>query len=248
MVLSAVVMLLLVEAQEGNPLSVAFSEASKAGEFRANLLTGWLVVRAHEGKQVQVEFGESGGEAVRGEGVGGEEWKRVNPTGPGVTLREADNVVTLSLSPQLRSPRITVLVPAKTNLKLISTGGKGVLVEGITGDIEIRTGGAGVELVEVSGGVVARTLKGGVTAKFKEVNPAKELQFHSAHGRIDVTLPAETKARLRMETRRGKVFTNFVMKTGVQPQGGVTEGEINGGGVNYGFVTGTGDIYIRKGI
>jgi len=238
----SVLLMLLVEAQESNPLSVAFSDPEKAGEFRANLLAGWMVVQGYEGKAVQVEVAEvRSGKAEEGE------LRHLNPGVSGLRLQEASNVVTMVMSSQLRSPRITVRVPVGTNLKLRSTAGKAVVVEGVSGDIEIRSTGATVELREVSGGVVAQTLKGGVTARFKQVDAGKELRFQSVHGAIDVTLPEQIQARLRMETRRGKVFTNFELKNAGKREGRVTEGELNGGGPSYGFTTGTGDIYIRKG-
>jgi DUF4097 and DUF4098 domain-containing protein YvlB len=92
------------------------------------------------------------------------------------------------------------------------------------------------------------------------------MSFTSLNGDIDVTLPADIKATVRMQTGNGEVYSDFdiaLAAPSVQQttegartgQGGkyrikveqVMVGRINGGGPDITFKTFNGDIRIRKG-
>ncbi len=91
--------------------------------------------------------------------------------------------------------------------------------------------------------------------------PAKPISFSTTNGDVDVTLPADFKANLKMRSLRGSIYSDFEMKlTSGQPQttsGGsdgkfrvqfdrTMYGTINGGGVEASFNTLNGKILIRK--
>lgn len=232
----------LAEVVEGEGLSASFSDGSQAGVFEARVLSGTLVVKGYEGKEVRVSWGEGGQPEA-----GPEEMRRLNAGASGIWLRAAGNTIRLGMSVQVRSPELTVLVPVKTQVKVQAVAGRSVRVEEVEGDVEVIAGGAAVELENVTGAVKAQTLKGAVKARLKTTAEGKAVRIRSSHGDIDVTLGEGAKAKLRMETRRGKVMSNLDLKAQKQEGARVTEGELNGGGVEYGFQTGTGNIYIRKG-
>jgi DUF4097 and DUF4098 domain-containing protein YvlB len=93
------------------------------------------------------------------------------------------------------------------------------------------------------------------------VDQAKPISFSSTNGSIDVTLPADLKANLKIRSFNGSIWSNFDMKlTGGQPVTGsggpdgkfqvkfdrTTYGTINGGGVDASFSTLNGRILIQK--
>ncbi len=85
------------------------------------------------------------------------------------------------------------------------------------------------------------------------------------NGNIDLTLPEDTKADLKMRTENGDVYTDFDVKMrplneppaadDQRDRGGRyraqitrnTFGSINGGGPEYDLRTFNGQIYVRKG-
>jgi DUF4097 and DUF4098 domain-containing protein YvlB len=108
---------------------------------------------------------------------------------------------------------------------------------------------------------VAHSLNGGVVATFARVAPDKAMSFSSLNGDINVTLPGDTRARLKMKTDNGELYTDFdVQLERSQPkvteendhgrhrikQDHTTYGTINGGGPEMQFTSFNGNIYIRK--
>jgi hypothetical protein len=90
------------------------------------------------------------------------------------------------------------------------------------------------------------------------------MSFTSLNGKIDVTLPADTKARVRLKTDNGAVYSDFDVKMEPDASKPVVEdnrgqggkyrikmdrsvyGSINGGGPEYRFETMNGNILIHK--
>jgi len=116
-------------------------------------------------------------------------------------------------------------------------------------------------LTGISGTVVADTTNGSIKVTMDRVDPGKPIAFSSNNGNVDVTLPADLKANLRLRSFRGEIWSDFDMKlTGGQPttsNGGsngpfrvefdrTIYGTINGGGTEASFRTLNGRVLIRK--
>ena len=250
----------------GDKLSIAFRDPARPGTVKMNILYGSITVKAHEGKDVIVETGnkeEKEREKDVPESAIG--LRQLNAMGSPITIKEDNNVVTISIGWKSRSENVTILVPAKTSLKLSATNGRLLTVEGIEGEMELNSTSGGIQLNDVSGSVVAHSLKGKVVANFKKVDPDKPMSFSSMNGTIDVTLPEATKANLKLQTNNGDVFSDFEVQ--MQPNATKVEtaeakpgekiksrirmesmmvGSINGGGPDYSFKNFNGNIYIRK--
>jgi len=257
---------LLGAQTSGDKLSIAFRDPARPGMVKMSILFGSISVKAHAGKDVIVETtAKTENEAARDVPEPARGLKRLNSTGSSVTLEEENNTVTVSMGWKARGENITLLVPTKTSLKLSATNGKMITVEGVEGEMELNATNGSITLTDVSGSVVAHSLNGKVLAKFKSVDPTKPMSFSSMNGTIDVTLPASTKANLKMQTNNGDVFTDFdvqmqpnaakVEKTEPRPgersrsrvhRESLSVGSVNGGGPDYNFKNFNGNIYIRK--
>ena len=256
-----------LEAQpaSGDKLSIAFRDPARPGTVKMNILYGSISVKTHEGKDVVVET-DSKGERERDVPESAKGLKRLNATGSSITIEEENNVVTISMGWKSRSENVTILVPVKTSLKLSATNGRMMTVEGVEGEMELNSTNGSIQLNDISGSVVAHSLNGKVVAKFKRVDATKPMSFSSMNGTIDVTMPATTKANLKLQSSNGDVFSDFEVQ--MQPNATKLEksetkpgdkgknrirmetmsiGAINGGGPDYSFKTFNGNIYIRKG-
>ncbi len=256
-----------LSAQSSEKMSIAFRDPSRPGTLKMSLLYGSIHVKVHAGKDVVVES-ETRPDKDRERDVpdSARGLKRINSTGSQITLEEENNVVTVSMGWRNRAENVVVLVPAKTSLKLSSTNGKSIVVEGVDGEMELSSTNGAIEMKDVSGSVVAHALNGKILANFKRVDADKPMSFSSMNGTIDVTLPAALKANIKMQTGNGEVFTDFdvqmkpsavkVEKSEATPgersrnrvrMESLSTGTVNGGGPDYSFKNFNGNIYIRKG-
>jgi hypothetical protein len=101
-----------------------------------------------------------------------------------------------------------IKVPRNTNLIIRTEIGGDVQVDGVEGDLDINSMNGEVVLRDIASSAVVNTLNGEINASFKRA-PVKPVSFSSMNGEIEVRLPGDTKANLRMRTHNGSIRTNF---------------------------------------
>ncbi len=257
----------LTFAQDGaQKATVPLDDASRPARIRAHLMLGGITVRGGNVKEITVEARSRGGEDGQHERRPSESrgMKRLNlPGNAGLDITEEDNVVDIKTSSFSRPVDLVITVPRRSSLQLKCMNNGDIEVEGIEGDIDANNLNGRVTLKNVSGTVSAHSLNGEVTAVLDSVDPSKPLSFSTMNGDIDVTLPANPKASVRMKTDHGEIYSDYEVK--FEPGARVEEsdsqhkdghyrlrfdrtlrGTINGGGPEYQFTTFNGQIYLRK--
>ena len=251
----------------GDRVSVPFRDSSRPGMVKVNLMSGGITVKGYDGKEVVVEARLRGGKTSRKEKQDNkaEGLKRIEIATTGLTVEEEDNVVSVSTSPLGHAVDVSLQVPAKTSLKLGCMNDGGILVEKVEGELEASNLTGPVTLTNVSGVVIAHSLNGEVRIQMDQVTPDKPMSFSTLNGDIDVTLPADVKARVKLETQNGAIYSDF--EIGLEKNPGLPSvedgrkdggryrivfdkgviGTINGGGPEIHFKTVNGNIHIRKG-
>ncbi len=248
-------------------VTVPLSSPSQPATVKARLISGSITVTPGSGSQVVVETqasGRPGRERVNPPPPPG--MHQIDVGGRGFSVEEDHNVVTVI--PDMRGGRngdnLTIQVPVNTSLELKTVNGGNVDVTGISGDLDVENTNGSITLKNVSGAVVAHTVNGAVTVSLDRLAANKPMSFTSLNGRVDVTLPADAKARLRLKTTNGAVYSDFDVKMEADNSKPVVEdnrgkggryrirmdhgvsGTINGGGPDYTFQTMNGDILIHK--
>jgi Putative adhesin len=239
-------------AQDG--IRIPFSDPSRPGRVVVHTLNGNIVVKAGPAGMVTVETKEMRHHRERSDGL-----HRI-PMQPGMQAEESDNTVTVSSNPPGDTDLYVTVPPQNASLKVNSISGD-ITVDGVGGDIEVDATNGKAVLTNVSGSAVAHSLNGGVIATFVRVAPDKAMSFNSLNGDINVTLPPDTRARLKMKTDNGELYTDFDVKLEASAQKVIEEndhgrhkikqdhttyGTINGGGPEMQFTSFNGNIYIRK--
>ena len=254
-------------AQEnpGDRITVPFSDPSRPHTLKVHLINGGITVKGYDGKDAIIEArGASAAEREhRRVPRGAEGMKRIDNTALGLTAEEEDNVLTISARPG-RESDLMIQVPVNTSLKLGCVNGGDINVDRISGEVEVDNINGGVTLTNVSGSVMAHALNKNVVVKLNAVTPDKTMSFSSLNGDIDVTLPADTKARVKLKTDNGEIYSDFDVRMDSSSQHPIVEdgrpnrgkyrvrvdhamyGTINGGGPEFQFQTFNGNIYIRK--
>lgn len=189
--------------------------------------------------------------------------KRLTGSSSGLEVEEEDNVVTINTQSWKAATDLVIQVPVASSLEVRSSMDGAVVVDGVRGEIDINNINGPVTLTNVSGNTLVHTVNGDIQVVLTRVTADKPLSFSTMNGDIDVTLPADIKASLKMKNEQGEVFTDFEVDMTRQPaRTEPTErteegryriafdkslyGTINGGGQEISFNTFRGDIYIRK--
>jgi DUF4097 and DUF4098 domain-containing protein YvlB len=247
-------------------VSAPFRDPSRPGLVKVNLMSGGITVKGYDGKEVVVEARLRGTKPSKKEDKKTEGLKRIEIATTGLTVEEEDNVVSVSTGPMNRTVDLTLQVPSATSLKLGCMNDGSIVVEKVEGEIEVNNLNGSVTLTHVSGVVVAHSLNGEVLTQMDKVTPDKPMSFSTLNGDIDVTLPLDIKAKVRLETQNGAIYSDFEIGLDRNPRPPTVEdgrkeggkhriqfdkgvvGTINGGGPEIQFKTVNGNIQIRKGI
>jgi DUF4097 and DUF4098 domain-containing protein YvlB len=244
-------------------VAVPLSNPSQPATIKVHLISGSIAVTSGSGSQVVVESSVHSREG-RAPGDVPPGMHRLDTGRAGLDVEEDHNVVTIGVGQFGGMGNLSIQVPVNSSLELRTITGGHIDVTGVNGEMDIENMNGAIVLKNVSGSVVAHSQNGSVTASIDKVTPDKPMSFTSMNGKIDVTLPADTKARLRLKTDNGSVYSDFDVKMepdankpvveDARGQGGKYSirldknvyGSINGGGPEYRFETLNGSILLHK--
>ena len=189
--------------------------------------------------------------------------KQLSGSSSGLEVEEEGNVVQINTQSWKAATDLVIQVPVASSLEIRSSMDGAVVVESVSGEIDINNINGPVTLTGVSGNTLVHTVNGDITVVLTRIAAGKPLSFSTMSGDIDVTLPADVKANLKMKTEQGEIYSDFDIDMTRQPArteaAQKTEqgkyriafdkslfGLINGGGQEISFNSFGGDIYIRR--
>jgi DUF4097 and DUF4098 domain-containing protein YvlB len=252
-------------AQESpDHVTVPLTDPSRPAVVHASLINGGITVTGYSGKDVIVEA------RPRHEGAReskpdrkAEGMHRLDSRGSGLTVDEQDNEVHIGTSAMNHTVDLNIQVPFHTSLKLKCLNDGDIKVEHVTGEVDADDLNGPVRLLNISGAVVAHSLNGDVVVTFDQTTPGKAMSFSTMNGDVDVTFPADVKARVKLKSDNGEVYSDFDVHPEAAPNSPkmtethgkdghfrvhfdkVVYGSINGGGAEMQFTTFNGKIYLR---
>ncbi len=198
------------EAAGNAPVQLKFSDPSKPGTVRLKLIGGDVTVIAADTPEVTLVSNVKTKHA-----------KEKSPDGlrrldSEVTYNasEKDNVITIEFGmdqpgPDPANARVSLTVPRQTSVVVSDMFGGRVAVKEVTGNVDVHNMNGDVELDHLGGGALVETMNGEVHATFAKVPTDKTLSFTSMNGEVDVRVPADTKANVRLRTHNGAIYTDF---------------------------------------
>lgn len=244
-------------------VTVPLSDPSRPHTVKAHLMSGGITVRGYGGKDVIVEARTRGASERSRPPRNAEGMKRIDNTSTDLNIEEENNVVSISTRSMNRPVDLILQVPANTSLQLKCMNDGDIAVENVNGELEVNNLNGAVTMHGVGGSVVAHSLNGRVAVTMTKVMPGKAMSFSSMNGDIDVTLPGDSKARVKMKTDNGEIYSDFEIRLEPSTKPAVEDsrgkgghfrlriekamyGTINGGGPEFQFQTLNGNIFIRK--
>jgi len=208
-------------AQTDRQLVMKLDDPGKPFTLNVNIGRAAINVSGYEGKDVIVEANAEG-----------------------ITATEKNNEVTVLSSNRKAFVRLDIKVPKTMGIfKLSSLNGGTIIVNDVTGNLELQNKSGGISAFNISGTVIAGTLSGKINVSFKNVDPGSPMAFSTVSGAIDVTFPASLKANLKVKQDNGRVYSDFPLT------GDPTDwryGKAGGGGPEILIKITTGSIHIYK--
>jgi hypothetical protein len=259
----AVAMTGLATAQQNQPeqIVVPLTLPDKPGRLIIERHQGSISVRGYEGNVVLVKafLRRSTGTAPADRDAEG--LKPVSAAAIQLDAQEVDNVVTVDAHSRNKSIDLDIWVPARFALKLGVLDDGDVIVDGLTGDVEVNNPYGRVRLERLTGSANVNTVDGGISVKFLGVATGVPLAFTSVHGKIDVAFPPDVDLTVRVKSDEAMVYSDFDIvvdkrKSRTDPAGKAggtkialeewTTGRIGRGGTDVLLNSFDGNIYIRK--
>lgn len=243
-------------------LVIPLSDPAKPGTLNVGLINGSIKVTGHAGKEVIIDAETITITNKKGkvdESASG--MKRITPRG-GLELsaEEKNNKIDVNSSSYRQPINLSIKVPQQFSLK-VSTVNKGnILIENVSGELEINNVNGDIIMTNVAGSAVANTVNGVIKANFKSVTDSP-MAFTTLNGNVDVTFPATIKMNAKVKSDRGEVYSDFDMDIDKSVPIGVRssqngmykvsvdewiQGKVNGGGSEIMMKNMQGNIYIRK--
>ncbi|MEM8969398.1 MAG: DUF4097 family beta strand repeat-containing protein [Bacteroidota bacterium] len=178
-------------------------------------------------------------------------------SGIGLSINEKGDEITVlkvgrnDVDYAFKIPKSTMVIVEELNFS-----GEDLKMKNLSGEIEVKTTSSDIELDNVTGPIVANSVSGDVEINFSQVNQQKPCSITIVSGDVDITLPSQTPANLKLGSVSGEVYTNFDIAMDNQEGGDLglvrigmgkpIKGTINDGGVDMQVKTVSGNIYLRK--
>jgi DUF4097 and DUF4098 domain-containing protein YvlB len=262
LILSALAVSALSLAQTTpNRYTIPLTDPGRPARVHIESVNGAVHVEGHAGKDVILEVSTSG-PAMKDRGTDAKGMKRFDLATAGLEAEEKNNQVKIE-SGGPGKVDLHVLVPAQSSVKVESVGGGELKIEGLTGGVEAEGVNGKIILTNLSGGVVSESVNGGIVASFTQLTNDKPVSLTSVNGPVEVTLPADVKAKVKLRSENGGVMSDFDLKTDPSDMAATSNGRdksgkfklkldrsvngsINGGGAELRIETVNGAIYLKK--
>ncbi|MFI5357892.1 MAG: DUF4097 family beta strand repeat-containing protein, partial [Opitutales bacterium] len=218
-------------ADETTTTTIKFSDPTKPGTLKVIVKMGDIAITGADTPEVSVRSSlKTKDPAPRADGM------RVLSESATFSLTEKDNVVTLDTGTDFWAGAagdagFKISVPRNTNVVVRNGFGGEVKVGNLAGDIEIKSLNGEIVLKDISGGALVETMNGEIKADLSALHEGKPLSFTSMNGEINIRVPADAKASVRLRSQNGAILTDFDEKALV------TKAEALPGGRRAGRIT-----------
>jgi hypothetical protein len=246
-------------------LTVPLSSPDKPFTLKVSLVSGAIRVSTYAGKEIIIDVaGSSTKREDEEDGSGSGSGMRRIPTGPSyeISAHEDNNTVSVHNNNPNQRTDLSLKIPANVkHLSLHTVNGGDIFVENVKGELEVTNVNGAIRLKDVAGSVVANTVNGNLMVNLLSIDPSAPMAFSTLNGNVDVTLPADVKADMKLKSDRGEIFSDFDFsidksepKVQKSESSGMyklvledwVRGKVNGGGPEMMMKTMQGQIYIRK--
>lgn len=243
-----------------NKYTIPLTDPTRPARVHVESVNGSITVETHAGKDVILEV--TTGSPLKDRGADAKGMKRFDLMSGGLEAEERNNQVKIESGSHAKVD-MRILVPPESSVKAELVGGGDLKIEGVMGSVEAECVNCKTILTNLGGAVTVESVNGGVQANLPRLSADKPVAITSVNGPIDLSLPADIKARVRLRSENGSVQSDFDLK--VDSSDATTTangrdksgrfrlrldrsvyGSINGGGTEVRLETVNGPIILRK--
>ena len=128
----------------------------------------------------------------------------------------------------------------------VNTGNGPVVISDARGRVQANTGNGRVRVATSSGPVSVTTGNGDIDARMSTLSKDADMQFHTGHGSVVVTVPSNLDADFDASTGNGRISTDFEIRVNGSLNTRHIRGTIGHGGSTIHITTGSGSVELRK--
>jgi hypothetical protein len=99
-------------------------------------------------------------------------------------------------------------IPSKADFFLKTVNKGSITVENMNGAFEVSNVNGGIDMSGITGDGIVSTVNGRVSVRFRS-NPDSRCGFRTVNGSIEVEVPDELSADLKLKTFNGEVYSDF---------------------------------------
>jgi DUF4097 and DUF4098 domain-containing protein YvlB len=265
-----------IAQKEEEQIKLSFSKPDEPGFLNIEAFQGNINITGYNGKEVIVELPPCQGDvhnpetprpeapssaATGNEEVNTEGLNKIKSSSFDISVTEEENKITIKSGPPMNCRNLNISVPYNCSFKISTVNGN-ISVKEVKGELDITTVNGEIDLDKITGSAVTSTINGLLKVRFSDVTPDAPMAFSTINGHIDVTLPPNIKATLKMKTDAGEIYSDFDLETKEELEksdksnkyspattswSNWTTANINGGGPELVFKSLHGNIHIRKG-
>lgn len=196
-------------SEDTSSSQIAFSDPNQPGTLKVVVKMGDITISGADTHEVTVHTDLQPTNAPRRK-----DGLRVISANATYSLTEKNNVVTLDTGNEFWSgsngtAEFKIEVPRNTHVVVTNGYGGEVNINDLSGDIEVKSLNGEITLRDISGGALVETMNGEISARITQLHADKPLSFTSMNGEIDLHIPTDAQATVRLRTQNGAILTDF---------------------------------------
>ena len=193
------------------PYKIAFSGQGKKVQVLVQQAS--VNIQGYDGSEVSIEqSGENRKELPKeADGLRLITGGIVDNTGLGASSEVEGNTLKITIPKNRYTGILTIKVPKNIDLSVAEVQGwsdQKITISDIGGEIELKTTNSRAYLNDITGPLVAHTGHGKIFITYSKLNQSSPSSIN-ASGAIDITLPADAKANLKIRSYYGDLFTDW---------------------------------------
>ncbi|MEO1575333.1 MAG: hypothetical protein AAFU65_10290 [Pseudomonadota bacterium] len=191
---------------EGAQMNIELSQPGQPMTLEIGMLSANIRVIGERRDDVQLDVDAATGERRIVTPSGS---KAIPSSSYKVSATEEDNVVEVNSDWRVSTVDIVARVPVGATLDLWTTNDGTIVVEGVSGEMNLRNINGPITVTGASSAVIAESINEDIEIGFASLESVSASSLTSVEGNLRVALPNRPQVQLQIDTARGEISSAF---------------------------------------